>query len=75
MKNFSQLYQNGVKVPLETLGREAVWQYERAVGQGYKDWLSTDGAALLTLPMDQAEKAIQRRAEVIKRQALGRVQR
>ncbi len=70
-----KLYQNGVKVPLETLGREAVWQYERAVGQGYKDWLSTDGAALLTLPVDQAEKAIQRRAETIKRQALGRVQR
>jgi len=70
-----KLYQNGVKVPLETLGREAVWQYERAVGQGYKDWLSTDGAALLTLPVDQAEKVIQRRAEVIKRQALGRVQR
>ena len=67
--------QGGARVPLESLGREAVWQYERAVGQGYKDWLATDGAKLLALPVEQAEKFIQRRAEGIKRQALGRVMR
>ena len=67
--------QNGVKVPLETLGREKVWQYEKAVGTAYKQWLATEGSALLQMPVKQAAKVIEQRAASIKRQALARVVR
>jgi hypothetical protein len=66
---------DGVKVPLETLGREAVWKYERAVGQGYKAWLNLEGSDLLKLPTKQADAVIKRRAEVIKARAKGQVMR
>ena len=69
------VYQNGVKVPLEKLGREKVWQYEKAVGTAYKAWLATEGSALLQMPVKQADKVIEQRAASIKRQALARVTR
>jgi hypothetical protein len=64
------VFQNGVKVPLESLGREAVWKYEKAVGVGYKEWLGNEGADLLKLPVATADKVIKRRAAAIKRVAL-----
>lgn len=67
--------QNGVKVPLETLGREKVWQYEKAVGTAYKQWLAAEGTTLLQMPVKQAAKVIEQRAASIKRQALARVVR
>jgi hypothetical protein len=69
------VYQNGVKVPLEKLGREKVWQYEKAVGTAYKQWLATEGATLLQMPVKQADKVIEQRAGSIKRQALARLTR
>jgi len=66
---------DGVKVPLESLGREAVWKYERAVGQGYKAWLNLEGSDLLKLMTKQADAVIKRRAEVIKARAKGQVMR
>ena len=67
--------QNGVKVPLETLGREAVWKYEKAVGTAYKDWLSLEGSDLLALPTASAAKVIERRATAIKARARAQVTR
>jgi hypothetical protein len=69
------VFKNGVKVPLESLGREAVWKYEKAVGQGYKEWLYLEGSDLLQMPVKQAAKVIEQRAASIKRQALARVVR
>ena len=67
--------QNGVKVPLETLGREAVWKYEKAVGTAYKDWLSLEGSDLLALPTATAAKVIERRANAIKARARAQLAR
>lgn len=67
------VYQGGVKMPLEKLGREAVWRYERAVGEGYRAWLSEDGNRLLAMPVAAADKVIAARANAIKQQALARV--
>jgi hypothetical protein len=65
---------NGVRAPIEALGREAVWRYEKAVGEGYRAWLaSPDGQALLTMPVQQAERVINLRSQTIKRQAKVRV--
>jgi len=69
------VYQNGIKVPLATLGRDKVWQYEKAVGTAYKQWLATEGTTLLQMPVKQADKVIEQRAGSIKRQALARVTR
>ena len=69
-----KVYQDGVKVPLSSLGREKVWQYEKAVGEGYKAWLgSAEGAKLLTSTVFVADKIIDRRATEIKRAALTKV--
>jgi hypothetical protein len=67
------VFQDGVKVPLESLGREAVWKYEKAVGTGYKAWLSDEGSDLLKMPVTTADKIIKRRAAQIKRGALATV--
>lgn len=69
------VFKDGLKVPLETLGREAVWKYERAVGQAYKEWLHLEGADLLKLPVKQADAVIKRRAESIKSRAKAAVTR
>jgi hypothetical protein len=60
---------DNVRVPLETLGRDAVWRYEKAVGQGYKDWLSLEGSDLLKLPVQEAAARIQARSATIKARA------
>jgi hypothetical protein len=62
-------------VPLETLGRDAVWKYEKAVGQGYKEWLHLEGSDLLQMPVEEADKTIQRRAKEIKNTAKAAVVR
>jgi hypothetical protein len=67
------VFKDGVKVPLESLGREAVWKYERAVGRGYKDWLSLEGSDLLKMSTKQADAVIQRRANAIKMRAKAQV--
>jgi hypothetical protein len=69
------VFKNGVKMPLETLGKEAVWKYEKAVGTGYKQWLSTEGRDLLQMPVEEADKTIQRRAKEIKNTAKAAVVR
>jgi hypothetical protein len=61
--------QDNVRVPLETLGRDAVWRYEKAVGQGYKDWLSLEGSDLLKLPVQEADARIKARSAAIKARA------
>ena len=68
------VFQNGVKVPLESLGREAVWKYEKAVGTAYKEWLSDEGAELLKMPVSTLDKVIKRRASAIKQRALYKAQ-
>jgi hypothetical protein len=60
---------DNVRVPLETLGRDAVWRYEKAVGQGYKDWLSLEGSDLLKLPVQEADARIKARSAAIKARA------
>lgn len=60
---------DNVRVPLETLGRDAVWRYEKAVGQGYKDWLSLEGSDLLKLPVQDADARIKARSAAIKARA------
>lgn len=60
---------DNVRVPLETLGRDAVWKYEKAVGQGYKDWLSLEGSDLLKLPVQEADARIKARSAAIKARA------
>lgn len=67
------VYQGGVKMSLEKLGREAVWRYEKAVGEGYRAWLAEDGNRLLAMPVAAADKVIAARANAIKQQALARV--
>jgi hypothetical protein len=62
-------------VPLETLGRDAVWKYEKAVGQGYKEWLHLEGSDLLKLPVQEADARIKSRAEAIKARAKASVVR
>lgn len=64
-----EVYDRGSKVKLESLGRDVVWKYEKAVGDGYKQWLSSEGAALLAMPIKEADRAINYRARSIKRAA------
>ena len=72
----AMITKDGVRMPIEALGGEAVWRYEKAVGEGYRAWLaSPDGQALLTMPVQQAERVINYRAESIKRQAKAKVTR
>ncbi|MHB1082569.1 MAG: hypothetical protein ACYC67_24465 [Prosthecobacter sp.] len=71
-----KVFRDGKKVPLSSLGREKVWQYEKAVGEGYKAWLgSAEGAELLTRTVFVADKIIDRRADAIRKQALAKVMR
>lgn len=66
---------DNVRVPLDTLGREAVYRYEKAVGQGYKDWLSLEGSDLLKMSVEDASNIIKRRADAIKSRAKAAVLR
>jgi hypothetical protein len=52
-----------------------VWKYEKAVGQGYKEWLHLEGSDLLQMPVEEADKTIQRRAKEIKNTAKAAVVR
>jgi hypothetical protein len=69
------IIKDNVRVPLETLGRDAVWKYEKAVGQGYKEWLHLEGSDLLKLPVQEADARIKSRAEAIKARAKASVVR
>jgi hypothetical protein len=69
------VFKDNVRVPLETLGRDAVWKYEKAVGQGYKEWLYLEGSDLLKLPAQEADARIKARAEAIKARAKAQVLR
>lgn len=61
---------DGRRVLLSNLGTGAVYAYQKAVGDGYKAWLGSDeGRQLLSLPPEQAERIIERRAQTIKRMA------
>lgn len=61
---------NGKKVLLSSLGPATVYAYQKAVGEGYKEWLgSAEGQRLLTLPPAQAADIIENRAKAIKRRA------
>lgn len=68
------VFQDGRKVPLETLGRDVVWRYEQAVGQGYKQWLDQQGDQLLAMPVAQADKVIDRRSRAIRDVELKKIQ-
>lgn len=69
-----QIFKDGKKVPLETLGRDVAYEYEKAVTTGYKQWLTEDGEALLALPVEQADKVIENRSRTIRDVALRQIQ-
>jgi hypothetical protein len=68
------VWKDGKKVPLETLGRDVAYEYEKEVTTGYKEWLTKDGDTLLEMPRQQADKVIDRRSKNIRDVALKRIQ-
>ena len=64
------VFHQGQRVPIKSLGAEVEYKYQRRVGEGYKQWLASDeGRALLTMPVEQAAKVIDRKATTIKMMA------
>lgn len=60
---------------IAALGADTEWRYQKAVGDGYRDWLGSAAAAeLLTNPDGLAvQRVINRQADVIKMQAVAKV--
>lgn len=64
------VFSNGSRVSLKSLGGDVEYKYQKRVGDGYKTWLASDeGRALLTMPVEQAAKVIERKATTIKMMA------
>lgn len=63
---------NGAWVTLRSLGSEVEYKYQKKVGEGYREWLSSsEGQKLLTTPggPDAIQREISRRADRIKSRA------
>ena len=63
------VWHDGTKVQIKSLGREAEYKYAKAVGKGYKEWLSTEGQDLLTQPPEALARQIRSQSERIKMMA------
>jgi hypothetical protein len=63
------VWHDGTKVQIKSLGRDAEYKYAKAVGKGYKEWLSTEGQDLLTQPPEAIARQIRSQSERIKMMA------
>lgn len=64
------VFNNGARVPLKSLGADVEYKFQRRVGEGYRAWLASDeGRELITLPVEQAARVIDRKAATIKMMA------
>jgi hypothetical protein len=69
-----QVLIDGQRHTLETLGPKAEYLYHKAVGQQWKEYLaSPDGAELLTVPLNTAEKRLSHKDEVFKIRAIAKI--
>jgi len=60
---------------IEALGADTEWRYQKAVGDGYRAWLSSPESAELLSNHDglAVQRVINRKADAIKRQAVAKV--
>jgi hypothetical protein len=63
------VWHDGTKVQIKSLGRDAEYKYAKAVGKGYKEWLSTEGRDLLTQPPEAIARQIRLQSDRIKMMA------